>query len=66
MPYAICFLLFMIGLYCAVVKKNMVKIVIGIMKDEQGIENPEGELYDYRDWDQIRNFANKFVEIMKK
>jgi multicomponent Na+:H+ antiporter subunit C len=31
MPYAICFLLFMIGLYCAVVKKNMVKIVIGIM-----------------------------------
>ena len=31
MPYALCFLLFMIGLYCAVVKKNMVKIVIGIM-----------------------------------
>ncbi|MFH1615626.1 MAG: sodium:proton antiporter [Planctomycetota bacterium] len=31
MPYALCFLLFMIGLYCAVVKKNMVKIVVGIM-----------------------------------
>ena len=31
MPYALCFLLFMVGLYCAVVKKNMVKIVIGIM-----------------------------------
>ena len=31
MPYTICFMLFMIGLYCAVVKKNMVKIVIGIM-----------------------------------
>lgn len=31
MVYALCFLLFMIGLYCAVVKKNMVKIVIGIM-----------------------------------
>jgi len=31
MPYALCFLLFMIGLYCAVVKKNMVKIVIGLM-----------------------------------
>jgi len=30
MAYAWCFLLFMIGLYCAVVKKNMVKIVIGI------------------------------------
>lgn len=31
MPYALCFLLFTIGLYCAVVKKNMVKIVIGIL-----------------------------------
>jgi len=31
MPYALCFLLFVIGLYCAVVKKNMVKIVIGIL-----------------------------------
>ena len=31
MPYALCFLLFMIGLYCAVVKKNMVKIVLGIL-----------------------------------
>jgi len=31
MLYSMCFLLFMIGLYCALVKKNMVKIVIGIM-----------------------------------
>ena len=30
MLYALCFLLFVIGLYCAVVKKNMVKIVIGL------------------------------------
>lgn len=30
MVYTFCFLLFMIGLYCAVVKKNMVKIVIGV------------------------------------
>src|SRR4030042_4629975 len=30
MPYALCFLLFMVGLYCTVVKKNMVKIVIGL------------------------------------
>ena len=30
MLYTFCFLLFMIGLYCAVVKKNMVKIVIGV------------------------------------
>jgi multicomponent Na+:H+ antiporter subunit C len=30
MPYALCFLLFTIGLYCAVVKKNLVKIVIGL------------------------------------
>ncbi len=37
MPYALCFLLFMIGLYCAVVKKNMVKIVIGIMVMEYAV-----------------------------
>ncbi len=30
MLYALCFLLFAIGLYCAVVKKNMVKIVLGL------------------------------------
>lgn len=30
MPYALCFLLFVIGLYCAVVKKNMIKIVVGL------------------------------------
>ena len=37
MPYALCFLLFIIGLYCAVVKKNMVKIVIGIMIMEYAV-----------------------------
>jgi multicomponent Na+:H+ antiporter subunit C len=37
MPYALCFALFMIGLYCAVVKKNMVKIVIGIMVMEYAV-----------------------------
>ena len=37
MPYALCFLLFIIGLYCAVVKKNMVKIVIGIMVMEYAV-----------------------------
>lgn len=37
MPYALCFLLFIIGLYCAVVKKNMVKIVIGIMVMEYSV-----------------------------
>ena len=37
MPYALCFLLFMIGLYCAAVKKNMVKIVIGIMIMEYAV-----------------------------
>jgi multisubunit Na+/H+ antiporter MnhC subunit len=31
MPYALCFLLFVIGLYCAVVKKNVVKIAMGIL-----------------------------------
>ena len=37
MPYALCFLLFMIGLYCAVIKKNMIKIVIGIMVMEYAV-----------------------------
>lgn len=37
MPYALCFLLFVIGLYCAVVKKNMVKIVVGIMVMEYAV-----------------------------
>ena len=37
MPYAMCFLLFMIGLYCAVVKKNMVKIVLGILVMEYAV-----------------------------
>ena len=31
MLYSMCFLLFVIGLYCALVKKNMVKIVLGIV-----------------------------------
>jgi len=37
MPYALCFLLLMIGLYCVVVKKNMVKIVIGILVMEYAV-----------------------------
>ena len=37
MPYALCFLLFMIGLYCVLVKKNMVKIVIGILVMEYAV-----------------------------
>jgi len=37
MLYAMCFLLFVIGLYCALIKKNMVKIVIGIMIMEYAV-----------------------------
>ena len=37
MPYALCFLIFVIGLYCAVVKKNMVKIVVGILVMEYAV-----------------------------
>ncbi len=37
MLFALCFLLFMIGLYCTVAKKNMVKIVIGIMIMEYAV-----------------------------
>ena len=31
MLYSMCFGLFVIGLYCVIIKKNMVKIVIGII-----------------------------------
>jgi len=31
MLYALCLLLFMIGLYCALVKRNLVKIVLGLV-----------------------------------
>jgi multicomponent Na+:H+ antiporter subunit C len=37
MAFALCLLLFMIGLYCAVVKKNMVKIVIGVLAMEYAV-----------------------------
>jgi multicomponent Na+:H+ antiporter subunit C len=37
MMYGLCFLLFTIGLLCAVVKKNMVKIIIGIMIMEYAV-----------------------------
>lgn len=37
MLYALCFLLFVIGLYCAVVKKNLVKIVIGLAVMEYAV-----------------------------
>lgn len=42
------------------------KIVVGIIKSEEGIENPEGKMYDYRDWEQIKDFAYKFSELLKK
>ena len=37
MLYSLCFLLFMTGLYCVLVKKNMVKIVIGILVIEYAV-----------------------------
>lgn len=42
------------------------KIVISIMKNEEGIENPEGKKHDYRDWGQIGDFANNFSELLKR
>ena len=41
------------------------KIVVGIMKDEEGIESPEGKKHDYRDWEQIKDFANRFGDLLK-
>ena len=40
------------------------KIVIGIMQKEENIEDPEGKLHDFRDWEQIKSFAEKFVKVI--
>lgn len=37
MAYALCLLLFMIGLYCVAVKKNLVKIVVGLAVMEYAV-----------------------------
>ncbi len=42
------------------------KIVIGIMKKEEGIENPEGKMHDFRDWEQIKEFTNNFLKLLDK
>ena len=42
------------------------KIIIASLKEDPGIEDPEGKLHDYRDWEQIRDFANQYVEVLKK
>ena len=42
------------------------KIIISSLKEDPGIEDPEGKLHDYRDWEQIRDFANQYVEVLKK
>ncbi len=44
----------------------MRKIVISALKEEEGIENPGGKMHDFRDWEQIEDFASKFVELLKK
>ena len=37
MIYSLCFVLFIIGLYCALTKKNIVKIVIGLVIMESAV-----------------------------
>ena len=37
MVYALCFALFVVGLYCALTKKNIVKIVIGLVIMESAV-----------------------------
>ena len=42
------------------------KIIIASLKEDPGIEDPEEKLYDYRDWEQIRDFASQLVEVLNK
>ena len=37
MVYSLCFVLFVIGIYCALTKKNIVKIVIGLVIMESSV-----------------------------
>jgi len=42
------------------------KIIIAALKEEEGIEEPDGKMHDYRDWEQIKDFAYKFCELLNK
>ncbi len=70
MLYTFCFMLFMIGLYCAVVKKNMVKIVIGVCIMEYAVNlflimlgyRREGIAPIVEPGDMAAGFANRSVD----
>jgi menaquinone-dependent protoporphyrinogen oxidase len=42
------------------------KIIIAALKEEEGIEEPDGKMHDYRDWEQIKDFASKFCELLNR
>jgi multicomponent Na+:H+ antiporter subunit C len=64
MAYALCFLLFMIGLYCAVVKKNMVKIVLGIMIMLGYLTGGVAPIIDRTEFDgQTKSIAAQFLNF---
>jgi len=39
-------------------------ILKAALKEQEGIENPEEKIYDYRDWDQIQKFASDFASLL--
>ncbi|MFX1277338.1 MAG: flavodoxin domain-containing protein [Promethearchaeota archaeon] len=41
------------------------KIMMAALKEEKGMETVESKLYDYRDWDHVREYTNKFISIIK-
>lgn len=46
--------------------KKMMKMGIKQMSEDYGIEIDENGKTDFRDWDQIQNFAKKFAAMIKK
>jgi len=41
------------------------KMMAESLKKNEGWENVENKAYDFRDWDQINEFTNKFISIIK-
>jgi menaquinone-dependent protoporphyrinogen oxidase len=39
-------------------------IMKAALKEQEGIENPEEKVYDFRDWDQIQKFTEDFASLL--
>lgn len=42
------------------------KIMAKSLQEDEGWETVENKAYDFRDWDQIKDFTNKFLDLIEK